>query len=656
MTPPPDDAAAGAKPRARQQRPASLSSAVVLAPSAETIHVARARKKQTDAQAAAIDQALGGSQPSGQTSLRRWRHFSPDEHIAWVESTCYRKTKGLGWAPLRYASWQREVIRKLFAVDDDGELHYSTVMPCFPRRTDKTGILTRYDLCRAIAFPDQKIAIQGNSSDQGAEAILTQIVETIQNSPMFRRVGTSQDPEIYRIDAPEFGQTAGEVTIYVYATAITTDNGSSIIIWPAAGGSTLGRGLSVYHNTEGCLATSDENYQVGASSVGDQWSGVAMVDSNMGDAENYVARFAALAADAEVEAAAAADEGREVDPSVGDPQIGCVLIQFGDLDDCLRRGCGVGLDDGIEPIHPWLDAAWIRSRYATMLRGEFRRNHCNQPAGLGETLWSEPQVDSLFLDGLPAIIGLNRLGDVPSIVAGHDGPLAWSIGVGLDRAGAFSKTPDRSVVTAVGKATVPGWVDRPRPVYDEAGEVVGEEICDGTVYVLLGAWEFMRALRDPIQSCIQDIHRRWGIDGCALEQYQASDLGEWAKQQPFGEQTRVRHMTSQAKAQLVAYAHGLIVTRRFFASAYYSVLHREILNYAEDCTGGGQPTYGAKRKKVTLDFSLGAMVGETAPRNTIQRETWIKDDYWESAMWAIESVRETTPRRPARIFRKPESL
>jgi hypothetical protein len=603
----------------------------------------RPRKSKPADQARKIDAILGGEGAAPPAAPPALRHFTPDEHVAWCEEHLSRDLKGRGWQPLRYARWQKDVIRKLFEIRPDGTLRYGTIMPCLPRRCGKSEITGAYDVHRALAYDDQKIIIQANSADQGEGTVFGEIVKTLQNSPRMKALIDRGEIEI-QTDAILFHRT-----------------GSEIRVQPAAERSTYGQKIHVYHNTELCRARDDSCYQVGASSTGDAWSGLAIVDSNMGDAANAVARMVGLATEAEAEALAAQIEGRPGDPSVGDPAIGAVWIRFEDLSDVLRRGCGVGLADGEEPIHPWLEPAWIRSRFVQMTRAEFARNHCNQPSGAGETLWTEEQVAPLFLR-LPKILTPDRLDAARALLAAvlqgaaklaslaDLGRLA--VGVGLDRAGAFSKDPDRSVLAVSGRFESPVLKGMPLPVYDTRGAVVASEVTDGSIYIVLAAWEFRYALRDPIQARLLEIDRTWGIGRACLEAYQASDLTEWAKGQRFGERTEIRHMTPQAKQQLVQFAHGLILTRRLVVPEAYAVLRAELLNYRET-DAGGLPSYGGPRQVVDLDEP--ELVADLHPTGrTVRRRTWIKDDYLEAVLWSLEAAREAKGPARARAGRKPD--
>jgi hypothetical protein len=214
--------------------------------------------------------------------------------------------------------------------------------------------------------------------------------------------------------------------------------------------------------------------------------------------------------------------------------------------------------------------------------------------------------------------------------------------VGLDRASAFSKDPDRSVVSVVGKTILPGLVGKRIPIFGPKGDIISDVETDGSFYVWFGAWEYLYSLADPIKSKITDIDNEFGIDAMELEQYQASDLGEWAKEERFGDKTQVRHMTAQAKQQLVEFVHNLIVTRRFMVSPYYAVLRAEMSNYREDNSKGGIPRYKGRLRNMELPLypsSIMDALGE--PELT---RTWIKDDYWESGMWALDAARSAETR------------
>jgi len=600
----------------------------------------RARKRQRTDPARQIAGLLGGGAQGapaerGPRDAAR-KHFTPDEHIEWVEAHCYRNAKAGGWQPLRYAEWQREVIRRLWAVTANGTLRYRTIIPCLPRRCGKSEIAGLYDLHRADAYDDQLIVIQANSEDQGEETVLKTITETLYNSPALRG----------RL-AWYFGQRLSADGDIVVQSGLVLFNrtGSTIKVQPAKESTAYGQRIDVYHNTELCKAHNDAVYQVGASSTGDAWCGLAIVDSNMGSVSNPVYRYVKLAEQAAEESARAAEEGREPDPGVGDASIGAVWIHFDDLADVLKRGCGEGLEDGAEPIHPWLDADWVRGRYMQMIRSEFLRNHCNRPSGAGEAIWSDEQIAPLFAAGAPAMVHGERLVE---LARGIEADLAsLAVGVGLDRAGAFSKTPDRSVLCATGRLLIPSQAGKPVEVYDERGKAIGREPSDGTVYLLLGAWEFMYALRDPIQKRLLEIDRMWGIGAACLEAYQASDLGEWCLTQRFGKRVSIRHMTAQAKHQLVQFANGLVITRRALISPYYTVLRAELTHYAEDASGA-VPSYGGEREKRVLDV-VNPFSGEPIKQAT----TWIKDDYLEAWLWSLAAARDAAAAPRARAVAKP---
>ncbi len=581
-----------------------------------------ARTRRRDA-AAEIEALLSGRKaPQTAADAGPLKHFTPDEHIAWVEANCYRLTKGGGWAPLVYTTWQTAAIRALFAVTGEGTLAHATAVPCFPRRCGKSELAGLYDLHRADAYPDQLIVVQANSEDQAEDTVFRRIADTIHNSPRLAEREAVGEIEVLA-DQVRFHHT-----------------GSVCKLQPAREASTYGQGISVYHNTEGCKAADDATYQVGASSTGDVWCGLSIADSNMGDAANFIHRLVTLALDARAEAERAAAEGRDPDPLVGDPSIAAVWIRFEGLEDCLKRGCGVGLGPGVEPIHPWLSPEWIRGRYAQMVRSEFLRNHCNLPAGVGQALWTEEQVAPLFVDGIPRIVLPER---VEAALGTPGGRMA--VGVGLDRASATAADPDRTVLAATGRVVVPALKGRPIPVYDEKGEVIDSAVTDGSLYLLLGAWELRFRLADPLKEKLLEIDRLWGIGRAALEAYQASDLAEWCGGQRFAGRAEVRHLTTQAKVQLVEFFHGLIVTRRFRASRGYAVLKAELTNYRETAAGA-YPSYEGRRRTVELDF-----VGPAG--EVIRRRTRIKDDYLEAVLWSVGAARDARVRGRASLVAKP---
>ena len=606
----------------------------------------RVVKRKSPDQASAIEQALGGNAPEERGAKGEGRegellrHFSADEHIAWVEGNCYRDLKGKGWRPIKMTGWQKDETRRVLRLTPEGQLWYRTIMLCWIRRAGKSEWAGAYDLHRAAEYDDQVVVIQGNSEDQGEDTAYRAIVDMLLNSPKLRaRVGVAYGQKI--TEGGDIEIVAGLITF--------GRTGSVIKVQPAKEATTYGQKIHVYHNTEGCKAANDRTYQTGASSTGDAWCGVAIVDSNMGDKSNFVCKFVELAQQAEDEEQRAKGEGREANPDIGDRTIVASYIYFADLADVLRRGCGAGLPMHEEPIHPWLDADWIRGRSVQMTRSEFLRNHCNQASGQGDELWTAEQIDPLFVPGIPQYaISAEMLGAVRRVIGG-DG--SWRIGVGLDRAGAFSKVPDRTVLSVVGMTLHPSLVGAMVPVYDDHGKQIATAPCDGSFYVLLGAWEYMYQLRDPLQEKLLQIQKAVGIGRICLEAYQASDLAEWCNSlAAFRGNTELRHMTSQAKQQLVHFAHGLFITRRFAASPCYAVLRAELEHYREDASGGGVPSYAGSRQAMDLD-TFDPLTGQRRGRAT----TWIKDDFLEATLWAIEAAQSAPARSPlaGRMLPKP---
>ena len=572
-----------------------------------------------------ISQALGAKKINlGAKNNSTRKHFSADEFIAWAESNIYRDDKFNGWTPLKYSSYQKKYIAKLLTLTDDGLLKYKTIMPCWCRRMGKSEFSVVYDIMRCIKFADQKVVMQANSSDQAQGTIFGEACKFIQNSPNLKKLTDTG-------------------AISVLSDVILFDNGSEIKFQPASEASTYGQKIHVYHHTEGCKARTQDIYDVGASSTGDAWCGVSIIDSNMGSATNMVYKFQQLAEAAENEAINAKNEKREIDLSVGDSSVACSYVSFENLNDVLKRGCGVGLEAGIEPIHPWIDANWMRGRAAQMIESEFLRNHCNLATGSGSAIWSAEQIDPLFSSQLPSIITPANFKFISTLL-GSKKTLRFAIGAGLDRADAFSKNPDRSSLAVTARVIVPELVGQQMPFYDKFGEVITTQISDGSFYILLGIWDFMYQLRDPIQSKILQLDKIFnGKLKFSFESYQSSDLGEWCQTKRFGKNVAIEHMTQQGKKQLVEFVNGLIVTRRFLASNAYSILRAEFCNYREKSADGRLPTFKGKyQANFELDDyrpikQFGIATGDSKPE---KYKTWIKDDNLEAVFWSIKAASE----------------
>lgn len=544
--------------------------------------------------------------------------------FAWSEANVYRNAKA-GWCPMTWTPWGRGEWSRLLRLDDAGQLVYKTLMICWPRRFGKTEGIAVYQLMRMDRYPDQVCIVQANSADQAKDTVLGMAMDMVLHSPkLLARV---------RTNSGQLVNVKGDIVLT--EEGIFFDNGSCLRIQTTAtrgeqgATSGVGKRISVYNNTEGCKARSPAMMLEMGVSCSDAWNGLVACDSNMGDVDNFVSDFVAKGQQAEAERMSAIAESRPGNLSIGDPSVGVSYVYFNDLDDMLTRGIAMA---------PWIDPATVRGNYAKMTAGQFARNILNKASGSGDEIWSAEQIDPLFVSGIPDVLP-------PSIIPefarrfGGEGRLA--IGVGLDRAGAFSKTPDRSVITATGRFTVPALVGKPRPVYDAKGKAIGEEVTDGTFYCLVGAWEFMHALGDPIRDKIRQIDQAYGIGAVNLEAYQASDLGEWCKTQRFASRSNIVHMTAQARQQLVTFADGLVKTRRLILPAGQVILRAEFLSYREDASGGGVPSYSGIRKTVELE--------KDGKRFT----TWIKDDYLESFLWSLDAARTAPTVHRAVMMDKP---
>ena len=526
--------------------------------------------------------------------MRGQRHFTGDDFIRFVEAYFLDQGKSVGKPePFRFTKWQKRAWRRFLQVDKHGVLLATTLMQNYPRRFSKSQLFAYYDLARALRYPNQLIVIQANSEDQAAETAFRWITNTIKWSLCFGSIPSSRHGQIANF-CPAAGDPLGIddiVTIEVSKTSVTFSNGSVIMVQPFSEATTYGKKISVYHNTELCKTTNETVFDAGASSTGDAWCGVTLIDSNMGDEENRVCKLTR-----------AAQEAVETKGKRGDPSTVCEYVTFDTVDECIASG-----------MAPWLERAWLISRQIQMAPHEFRRNHLNKPTGAGDPAFSEVLVRRAFgfteqpesmehRDALDAIRQLlsprtsqPNFNALEKLFAGH----SIQVGVGLDRS-MGTRNSDNTVLSVVGCGVLPALVDQKIPIFDERGEVAGHFPAEPRVFFPL--WTEVipfgadQIIKDRMYELCDDGFYGIAFSTC-FEAYQAKDLATWAENEGF-DKVSVLHITDVTRANQVAFFNKLLVTGRFVGPRQWygeaALLHAETLRYSELSGEGRFPKYGAK--------------------------------------------------------------
>lgn len=550
------------------------------------------RGKQPGAQSAAdaVLEGLGHERFAVERKLQAKYRSLPDGFIAWSEDeTCVLEKATNAWVEFRFEEWQEAEIRSVLWTDEKGNLKYGTIVLSWPRRHGKSEVAVRIDIWRCLNWEFQVCRVASNSLDQSTDTIYKIAVDMINNSPKLRwRLGT------------------GEIIITTTEIAFTKTN-SSILFIPTSEKSAYGKKINVAHVTELCKAVDDSLYQTLASSTGDAFMGLTIADSNVGTIDNIVCKLIDLG-----------ESGK-------DPTIGVSYIHYKDIEDAIARG------------PRWIEEGWLRSRQAQMTPGEFRRNHLNIPATVGNKLFTEAQVDACFSrvpkgwlipvggDGAKSgeIVRLPRIFSREDFQRLRRSCALYGVLLragGLDRALPFARR-DRTFWAVVAKLLVE-TDGKEVPVYDEDGNITGYELPDPFVYVLLNLVEFPWSNAAAIQRVIEaDVDRYGGIDNMSFEQYQAADLHEWAQLQ--GWPAVLTHFTGPAQLEAYSELYRIVASGRFFASAEHWILRAEMANVEED-ESGKTPSFGGP--KVTVKDPSGKPVR-------------IKDDSVEAVINAVIAAR-----------------
>lgn len=556
-------------------------------------------------------------------------HFDGNTFCDFVEAHFHDVPKrGAAPQPFRFRDWQRDQWRQLLRVEG-GELAHSTIGLNWPRRHGKSQQGGYYDLARCLCYPNQVVVIQGNSADQGAETVFEWILNTLSWSPCFGAIKRGRRPVsgVFHAD-PAFREMAPKLTWSVVGDSIHFSNGSVIRVASFSESSSYGKRISVYHNTELCRAPNRSVFDVGASSTGDSWCGVTLVDSNMGDEDQLVCQIARSATLTEGSAAMAPGATR-------DPSTIVSYIAYDSLADCTAQG-----------LAPWLEEAWLRSRMVVMTPGEFRRNHLNRATGAGESVFAAP------------LVRLARTTEVVSrlicdVVVGSRGE-SWTsrealaairrrysadvmIGFGLDRSEGGPRS-DNTCCALWGMAR-----DRQRtlgeatPLYDDRGEVVDMVDADARVVFPLALAVIPAASEGEIKRFIRRAAELYGDPwSLRFERYQAMDLSRWAEDHGF-DRVALTSLTDATKHDHVRRWCELLATERMIlparAAGGAALLLEEIPRYAELPKKAGQvssrfPKYGGRRGVRRLDLRGDGDL----------QECLVKDDMVEASFQAIAGL------------------
>lgn len=555
--------------------------------------MAKRNSQLTGNEADGVIQGALGSEQSVVAS-EKWERYQqmPDGFIAYAEDMLHWENKKLNrFEPVRFKDWQRAQMVKVFATKP-GNIHaYLIAVISWARRHGKTACSALYDVYRCDVFRNQLILMVSNSAEQTESTAYQAAVDVVTHSPHLKEK-----------------LAAGRIRI-IGGKIVWEDTGSRIEAIPTREASAYGRGVSVAHVTEACQAPDDSLYQVLASSTGDMWNGIVIVDSNVGDESNIVYQLIELAESGE------------------DPTIGVSYIHYQDIAECLSRG-----------LTPWLAEAWLRSRKAQMLPGEFRRNHLNLPSSGASRLFMDEQIARVFDTDLAVPVA-------PDVftrrAATRYVPNTTTVAGGLDRALSFSRSGDRTIWTCVSKGLLKPQLlseeeTRERPVVNEFGTIEGYEEPDAFEYTVLEQDEIRFGLAGTIKKAIEHCNKTYGkLANVGLETYQTGDIMQWCADHNIP--SEIVHASRPVQFSMFSLLYQIMESGRLCGGGNLDLLGAELANFQMD-ESTQPPSFGGKKRTVQIEIG-----GKKAKLK-------IKDDSVYSLALAIYSLREITRLARSRAY------
>lgn len=551
------------------------------------------RKKKTKLTAheadAAIQAALGSEQ-AAVASAKWWKYQAmPAGFIAYAEDLLHWENKKANkFERVRFRDWQREEMLSVLKTsrrdaETQRNLHaYLTAVISWPRRHGKTSCAALYDIYRCDVFKNQLVLMVSNSAEQTESTAFQSAVDVVTHSPHLQE----------KIKSGALVVLKNEI--------VWQDTGSRIQSIPTSEASAYGRGVSVAHVTEACKARDDSLYQVLASSTGDTWNGIVIVDSNVGDESNIVWQLIELARTGD------------------DPTIGVSHISYQDIAECLSRN-----------LTPWLSEAWLKSRQAQMLPGEFKRNHLNLPSSGASRLFTDEQIVRIFDGDLAAPVAPQVF---RSQITLRHVPNTTVLGGGLDRALSFSRSGDRTIWTCVAKGLLKPELlteeqRRERPVLNEFGALEGYDEPDAFEYVVLEQDEIKWGLAGSIKRAIEHCNKSFGcrLANIGLEVYQSNDIHLWCADHNIV--SEVIHASRPVQFSMFSQLYQIAEAGRLRGGTNLDLLRAELKNFEID-ESTDPPSFGGKKRTATVEV------------NGKDTKLKVKDDSVYSLALAIYSLRE----------------
>jgi len=479
------------------------------------------------------------------------------------------------YKPFRFAKWQLPIVEKAFSVVK-GALKYITVMFTWPRRHGKTQIFSYYDIYRSANYKNQRINIGSNSATQSEETAYFWVVTTLLNSPDFKK----------RVEAGYIQINKERILFH--------ETGSRILRVTSNAASAYGQRISVAHLTELHEAKDRSLYDALAGSVGDSKDGVVLADSTLGAADNIVWELACLFEDG------------------GDDSLYVSYLSYDDLSDALKNS------------PEWISRAWLRSRSAQSLPGEFRKFHLNKPAGKSDPMFTREEWQACILPNCRAPLS-------PEYVKKNIAPRMLGerliFGVGLDRAQSYSKNPDRTVLTLTAKGFLKNkyYKKTEKTITDAYGDEKETEE-DNTEYWVIDSVEMPRVNDAEIKRHLSLWRAKYHPSAYAFERYETDDLARTCERNGLPVEAVSPNALTQRDAFDMVY-RAVAQGRCWIPDSLWLLIY-EGYSFTVDYSGV-QPHFGLK-----------SSIKATVTINGVKQKVFLKDDAMKSFAWSVWGMRE----------------
>lgn len=201
-------------------------------------------------------------------------------------------------------------------------------------------------------------------------------------------------------------------------------------------------------------------------------------------------------------------------------------------------------------LSPLITDSFLLSRQKQMLPSQFRAYHRNEWSEGGEGLFTEEQVIGC-LDKDFSLVGME----------------GYVLGSGLDRALAFSKNADRTVLTFLAK----GLVNEKEIFY----------VVDSRVIKFSDA--------DSIKGALVEARQNYGLENLVSDVYQSADLHCWALSQGF--KSEMLHLSREQQLPMFNLLYRIINEGRLKFSPDFTLLKDELETFSVD-SSTNPPKFG----------------------------------------------------------------